>query len=114
MSDESKTGTVVLVGLSAMVLTALVMWRLGRDSSYGAFRVFSSAEARLVGDDIGVPWESVNLDEFRRGLTVELEHGKHDPETNVSDDDLRITGKIAWAHLKELPDYYTRLARIED
>ena len=47
------------------------------------------------------------------GLGVELEHGLHDQETNVTDDDEIITGKIALAHLKEIPDYYTRLARME-
>lgn len=47
------------------------------------------------------------------GLDVELEHGARDPETNVTGDDELTTGKIAWAHLKELPDYYTRLAVME-
>jgi len=47
------------------------------------------------------------------GLEVELEHGRRDPSTNVSDDDETITGKIAWAHLNEFPDYYTRLAEME-
>ena len=51
--------------------------------------------------------------QFRRGLEVELEHGTHDPETNVTGDDLVLTGKIAWAHLKEIGDYYTRLDRME-
>jgi hypothetical protein len=47
------------------------------------------------------------------GLLVELEHGAHDPETNITNDDMRLTGKIARAHLKEFPDYYTRLAALE-
>ena len=47
------------------------------------------------------------------GLEVELEHGSRDPATNVSDDDEVTTSKIAWAHLNEFPDYYTRLARME-
>ena len=47
------------------------------------------------------------------GLGVELEHGAHDPLTNVTDDDEETTGKIAWAHLNEFPDYYTRLAKME-
>lgn len=74
---------------------------------------FSASEARLIGEAIGVNWRSVDADEFRRGLAVELEHGERDPETNISDDDLIVTGKIAWAHLKEVPDYYTRLAKVE-
>jgi hypothetical protein len=52
-------------------------------------------------------------EQFRMGLAVESEHGAHDPETNVTNDDLIMTGKIAWAHLKEIPDYYTRLAKME-
>ena len=78
-------------------------------------RTFSSEEARRIGEAIGIDWASVpfELDQFRLGLAVELEHGAHDPETNVTNDDELTTGKIAWAHLKELPDYYTRLARME-
>lgn len=53
------------------------------------------------------------MTEFQKGLEVELEHGAHDPVTNVTNDDPLVTGKIAWAHLKELRDYYTRLDRME-
>ena len=80
-----------------------------------ANRTFTSEEARRIGEAIGIDWTSAPFDlaQFQAGLAVELEHGAHDPETNVTDDDELITGKIAWAHLKELPDYYTRLARME-
>jgi hypothetical protein len=80
-----------------------------------ANRTFTSEDARRIGEAIGIDWTSApfDLDQFQAGLAVELEHGAHDPETNVTDDDELITGKIAWAHLKELPDYYTRLARME-
>ena len=47
-------------------------------------------------------------------MDVELEHGLHDPSTNVTDDDALVTGKIALAHLNEFPDYYTRLERMEE
>ena len=47
------------------------------------------------------------------GLAVELEHGLHDGQTNVTDDDELITGKIALAHLKEIRDYYSRLVVME-
>lgn len=70
-------------------------------------------EARAVGITLGLDWGKVELEQFRRGLEVELEHGAHDPETNVTNDDLTLTGKIAWAHLKEFPDYYTRLEKLE-
>jgi hypothetical protein len=76
---------------------------------------FTENDARRIGSHIGIDWASAPFDveQFRMGLAVELEHGAHDPETNVTDDDPIVTGKIAWAHLKELPDYYTRLAVME-
>lgn len=74
---------------------------------------FTAEEARQIGDSIGIDWASVDLEQFRMGLAVELEHGAHDPQTDVTHDDLQMTGKIAWAHLKELPDYYTKLKEVE-
>jgi hypothetical protein len=76
-------------------------------------RKFSIEEARSIGDQLNIQWVEVDLDQFRRGLEVELEHGARDPETNVTDDDLLLTGKIAWAHLKEIRDYYTLLDKME-
>jgi uncharacterized protein DUF5661 len=76
---------------------------------------FSSDDARVIGERIGIDWSAAAFDveEFRGGLEVELEHGRHNPATNVTDDDELATGKIAWAHLNEFPDYYTRLAKME-
>ena len=74
---------------------------------------FSADEARRIGTALGVDWGQVDLEQFRMGLWVELEHGTTDPETNVTDDDQGRTGKIALAHLKEVPDYYSRLAIME-
>ena len=78
-------------------------------------REFSETEARDIGRRIGIDWTTSRFDveQFRMGLEVELEHGRRDPATNVSDDDEITTGKIAWAHLNEFPDYYTRLAQME-
>jgi hypothetical protein len=77
---------------------------------------FSTDEARRVGEEIGIDWGSAPFDveQFRMGMDVELEHGLHDPETNVTDSDPIVTGKIALAHLNEFPDYYTRLERMEE
>jgi DNA-directed RNA polymerase alpha subunit len=77
-------------------------------------RLFSQEEARRIGDAIGINWDEYDIDEFRAGLSIELEHGSHDPETDVIGDDVNKAGKIAWAHLKELPDYYTRLKKMEE
>ena len=74
---------------------------------------FTQQEAQGIGNAIGVDWATVDLEQFRMGLAVELEHGAHDPQTDVTHDDLLMTGKIALAHLKELPDYYTCLKAVE-
>lgn len=76
---------------------------------------FTASEARALGERLGIDWASspFDVEQFRAGLEVELEHGAHDPETDVTGDDPLLTGKIALAHLRELPDYYTRLARME-
>lgn len=76
-------------------------------------RTFSVDEAKSIGERMGIDWGKVAIDEFRMGLGVELEHGTVDPETNVTNDDDILTGKIALAHLREFPDYYTRLEKLE-
>jgi hypothetical protein len=76
-------------------------------------RQFSTKEALSIGAKLKIDWAQIDVEQFRRGLEVELEHGAIDPETNVTGDDLVLTGKIAWAHLKEIRDYYTRLDRME-
>jgi len=74
---------------------------------------FTRTDALRIGTQLGIDWRRVDVDEFTAGLNVELEHGQRDPATDVTHDDPLLTGKIALAHLNELPDYYTRLARIE-
>jgi hypothetical protein len=74
----------------------------------------SPRKARKIGEELGVDWTRFGLEELRRGMEVELEHGRRDPATDVTGDDLLLTGKIALAHLNEFPDYYTRLARMEE
>ncbi len=74
---------------------------------------FTVEEARIIGESIGIDFTIIDVEQFRMGLGVELEHGSHDPETNVINDDPLLAGKIAWAHLKEIADYYTRLSKME-
>lgn len=76
---------------------------------------FTSEQARSAGAQIGIDWarSRFEVEEFRAGMDVELEHGTQDPATNVTDNDLAVTAKIARAHLNEFPDYYTRLAIME-
>ena len=77
-------------------------------------REFTTEDARRIGSALKIDWGQVELDQFRMGLGVELEHGTRDAETNVTGDDELLTGKIALAHLREFPDYYTRLAKLEE
>ena len=77
---------------------------------------FTKTDARRIGEQIGIDWNSApfDVDQLRRGMEVELEHGLHDALTNVTDDDPIVTAKIALAHLNEFADYYTRLERMEE
>lgn len=128
---EPRTGTVVQAFTSGTVVQVFLLagsapagnWRgmtgekmqgKERESVNTAQRQpLSAEEAHQIGAQLGLDWTKVDLDQFRRGLEVELEHGARDAETNVTGDDMFLTGKIAWAHLKEFPDYYTRLNRLE-
>jgi hypothetical protein len=76
---------------------------------------FTAEQAREIGEQVGIDWPTAPFDveQFRMGLEVELEHGRRDSATDVTGDDPVMTGKIALAHLNEFPDYYTRLARME-
>ncbi len=74
---------------------------------------FTSTEARQIGKILGITWDTFNVEQFRMGLDVELEHGTIRKHTNITDDDPTMTGKIALAHLTEFPDYYDRLYKME-
>jgi len=74
---------------------------------------FTSEEAKMIGEKLGIDWSKFNIEQFRMGMDVELEHGTRDPNTNVTNDNPILTGKIALAHLNEFPDYYTRLYKME-
>lgn len=78
-----------------------------------AKKKFTSEEAKKIGEALGITWKEFDVEQFRKGLDVELEHGMRDTETNVTNDDALVTGKIALAHLHEFPDYYTRLEKLE-
>lgn len=71
-------------------------------------------QAKAIAKQLDITWGGFNPKQFRAGLCVELEHGTVNQQTNVTNDDLLLTGKIALAHLTEFPDYYTRLAKMEE
>jgi len=77
-------------------------------------KVFTAEEAKKTGAQLGLDWSRFDVEQFRMGMDVELEHGLVDSHTNVTNDDPLTTGKIALAHLNEFPDYYTRLHEMEE
>jgi len=74
---------------------------------------FTAKEAKEIGEKLGIKWDKFDVEQFRMGLDVELEHGTRNPKTNVTNDNALMTGKIALVHLNEFPDYYTRLEKME-
>jgi len=86
---------------------------MGKNLYIPAGKIITMQEAKATGEALGIKWDKYNVDQFRRGMQVELEHGTINPLTNVTNDDLVLTGKIALAHLNELTDYYDRLERME-
>ncbi len=74
---------------------------------------FTDEQVRQLGEKVGIDFDVIDFEEFKMGIAEEFEHGSRDPETNVTNDDPEMTAKIAWAHLKGLPDYYTRLRKME-
>jgi hypothetical protein len=74
---------------------------------------FTPEQAKNIGEQLGIDWSKFDIEEYRTGMDVELEHGLENMLTNVTGDDPLTTGKIALAHLNEYPDYYTRLKKME-
>lgn len=75
---------------------------------------FTTEEAKRIGDQLNIDWTKFDIEQVRMGLAVELEHGSlWGDDTNVTKDDPLMTCRIVMAHLKEIPDYYTRLAKME-
>jgi len=77
-------------------------------------KVFTYDQAKKIGEELDINWSKFDVEQFRMGLDVELEHGSRDPHTNVTNNDHLTTAKIALAHLNEFPDYYTRLEAMEE
>ena len=77
-------------------------------------KVFTVKKAKEIGETLGIDWAKFDVEQFRMGMDVELEHGTENSVTNVTNDDPLLTGKITLAHLNEFPDYYTRLLKLEE
>jgi len=66
-------------------------------------------EARIILAELETGGMKISVENFRRGLEVELEHGMRFSEANVTNNHPILTGKIVLAHFKESLDYYQRL-----
>ncbi len=74
---------------------------------------FTAAEAKTIGDKLGVDWEKFDVKQFRIGMNAELADGSYNPVTNFASNDPILIGKVVRAHLKEFPDYYIKWAQME-
>lgn len=121
--DQDDNLDQIWIGLNAypkiFLLDGIVIreiYYLDHNSVRAAKKSFTILEAKEIANKLAIDFnnEKYDLEQFRRGLDVELEHGKVNPITNVTDDDPLLTGKIALAHLNEFPDYYIRLSKLEE
>ncbi len=78
-----------------------------------AKKQFTIEDARRVGNQLDINWSQVDLEEFLKGMNVELEHGLVHYRTNITNDNDLLTGKIVLVHLNELPDYYSKLEQAQ-
>ena len=70
--------------------------------------MFNLTDAKYVSNILGINFDKFNIEEFLEGLNIELEHGLINPYTNITNNDLILTAKIALAHLNEYPNYYNK------
>lgn len=70
--------------------------------------MFNIKDAVEIANKLNIKFEKFNIKDFLTGLNIELEHGTINPETNITNDNLEMTAKIALAHLNEYPNYYNK------
>ena len=71
------------------------------------------AEAKAIGDKLGLDWNVFTVKQYRIGLNAELADGAYNPMTSFASDDPILIGKIVRTHLNEAHDYYTQWAQME-
>lgn len=68
--------------------------------------MFNIYDAVNASNELNIVFDKFSINDFLTGINIELEHGSVNPITNVTNDDLLMTSKIALAHLNEFPNYY--------
>ena len=76
-------------------------------------KLISSEEAKRIGEALQIDWDQIDLEQFRQGL-IGNNPGNSDPETGPIYDGVLMTGKVVLTHMQEFPDYFSRLARLEE
>jgi len=70
--------------------------------------MFNINDAVEIANKLNIKFNKFNIKDFLTGLNIELEHGTINPETNITNNNLELTAKIALAHLNEYPNYYNK------
>lgn len=70
--------------------------------------MYSKQDFLKAAQDLKITFDKFSVEDLMTGVNIELEHGSVNPLTNVTNDDLLLTMKIALAHLNEFPDYYNK------
>ena len=70
--------------------------------------MYNIYDAINASNKLNIKFDKYSIQDFLEGINIESEHGKINPDTNVTNDDLLITSKIALAHLNEFPNYYNK------
>lgn len=74
----------------------------------GGVYMYSKQDFLKAVQDLKITFDKFSVEDLMTGVNIELEHGSVNPLTNVTNDDLLLTMKIALAHLNEFPDYYNK------
>lgn len=93
-----------------MLSTKEIMEQVQDRKPVGEKNQFDLAEAKQIGDTLGIRWDKFGVEQFRMGLNMELEHRRRGQATDITHDESMVTGKTTLAHLNDIPDYYTQLA----
>ena len=70
--------------------------------------MFKLNDAYYAASILGINFDKFSVEDFLEGINIELEHGNINPKTNVTNNNLITTAKIALAHLNEFPNYYNK------
>jgi hypothetical protein len=107
---KTKGETKQLVMLDANLFPTQYEWFQNKQD---ILKALSNKTVKESGDKINIDWKKYSIKQLKEGMEIEAEHGSTDPQTDVTHDDPVLTAKIALAHIKESPEYYKELKKME-